>query len=337
MRKRHTLAIQVVLLAFGLFLAAGGMMQAGEAGGEASRRLDFGAIRSPVIFEGDATTAYRDPAAVYHEGWFYLYFTLVRIEDDGRPYSYTAWSKSRELVNWTPPVIFTPRDRALNYSSPGNVIRHGDEWVLCLQTYPRPDGEKYGNATARIWTMRSRDLENWGEPELLRVKGKDVPVEAMGRMIDPYLVEDKDRPGRWWCFYKQNGVSWSWSDDLREWIFAGSTAAGENVCILVDGEEYVMFHSPRTGIGVKRSSDLKGWRDGGMLTLGEDEWPWARGRLTAGFVLDLRRDERVGKALLFFHGSRYAEEDPRGGFDNFASLAVAWSEDLVQWSWAGEE
>ena len=64
----------------------------------------------------------------------------------------------------------TPRDRALNYSSPGNVIRFRDRWLMCLQTYPSRDGRP-ADHTARIFTMHSRDLAAWSEPELLRVKG----------------------------------------------------------------------------------------------------------------------------------------------------------------------
>ena len=143
-------------------------------------KVSLSAIGSPVIFRGDATTAYRDPTAIYQDGWFRLFFTLVKIEADGRPFSYTAWSKSRDLLQWSEPAIFTPRDQNLNYGSPGNIVRFGDQWVLCLQTYPRPHGEKYGNASARVWTMRSRDLETWGEPELIRVKGPDVPEEQDG-------------------------------------------------------------------------------------------------------------------------------------------------------------
>jgi len=294
--------------------------------------LDFETLTSPILFRGDAATAYRDPAAVYADGWFRLFFTLVRIED-GIPYSYLAWSKSRDLKVWSAPVLLTPRDRALNFGSPGNVVRFGDEWVLCLQTYPRPNGEKYGNADARLWTMRSRDLENWGAPELLRVKGPEVPREKMGRMIDPFLLVDKDDPGKWWCFFKQNGVSRSWSRDLRTWTFVGHTPAGENACVLVDHGEYVLFHSPPNGVGVKRSSDLASWRDEGVNMLGQREWPWSQGRLTGAFVLDLRGAPRVGQALMFFHGSDYPEEDPRGGFDSFASIGLAWSGDLKTWLW----
>jgi hypothetical protein len=295
--------------------------------------IDFAAIPSPILFRGDATTAYRDPAAIYVDGWFYLYPTLIKVNPDKRVFSCVAWSKSRDLIHWTEPKIFTPLDPNLNYSSVGDIVRYGDEWVLCLQTYPRPNGERFGDANSRIWIMRSCDFENWGPPELLRVKGPDIPQAAMGRMIDPFLLASKDDPGKWWCFYKQNGISMSWSRNLRDWTYAGHVSAGENPCVIVDNNEYVLFHSPANGIGVKRSSDLTHWRDEGILTLGQKTWPWAQGRLTAGFVLDLRRDPGVGKALMFFHGSDFPEDDPRGGFNNFASIGLAWSDDLKTWHW----
>ncbi|QNN21911.1 sulfatase-like hydrolase/transferase [Planctomycetales bacterium ZRK34] len=295
--------------------------------------VDLSAIPSPIIFRGDAHTAYRDPTVRYHEGVFHLFFTLVEVESDGQAYSYLATSRSTNLIDWSKPRKLTPRDQNLNYGSPGNIIRFGDQWVMCLQTYPRPNGEPYGNATSRVWTMRSDDLEQWSEPELLRVKGPEVPRGKMGRMIDPYLLRDRDDPGKWWCFYKQHGVSRSWSRDLKTWHYAGRVEGGENVCVIRDGDEYVMFHSPPNGIGIKRSRDLEHWQDQGVLTLGQKQWPWTQGRLTAGFVLDLRGDPRVGKALMFFHGSDYPEKDPRGGFDNFASLGIAWSDDLKHWSW----
>jgi hypothetical protein len=293
-------------------------------------------LRSPVLWRGDAATAYRDPAAIYWNGLFHLFFTIVTEGSDGVAYLRVASSKSRDLQNWTPIRFLTAKDKALNYSSPGNVVRYGDAWVLCLQTYPRPRGEKYADGSARIFTMRSEDLEHWDEPRLLRVKGPKVPQEAMGRMIDPFLLQDKDLPGKWWCFFKQNGISLSFSSDLENWSFFGTTPAGENPCVIVDRDEYVLFHSPGNGIGMKRSADLAHWRDEGVTTLGQKDWPWAQGRITAGFVLDLRKTPGIGKALMFFHGSRYAESDARGGFDNFASIGLAWSDDLRHWEWPEE-
>jgi hypothetical protein len=133
------------------------------------------------------------------------------------------------------------------------------------------------------------------------VKGPEVAVEDMGRMIDPYLIEDKDESGKWWCFYKQSGVSLSWSYDLKNWTYFGRADSGENVCVLDDGDEYVLFHSPGNGIGEKRSKDLKQWRDvDGLITLGQKQWRWAENRITAGVVLDLRKERRIGKYVIFF-------------------------------------
>ena len=296
--------------------------------------IDLTKLTSPIRLAGDAHCGFRDPAAYYHDGVFYLYYSYPTIDADGVWYSQVAWSKSRDLLTWSAPLPFTPRDRMLNYGSPGCVVREGDDFVLCLQTYPTPGiTDKYADDTARIWTMRSQNLEHWGAPELLRVKGPDVPIEHMGRMIDAYLLRDRDEPNKWWCFYKQNGVSLSWSYDLRIWNYVGSAQAGENACVIPDGGEYVLFSSPETGILVQRSTNLQDWRTCDLLTLGVEHWPWAQGRLSAGFVLDLRDDPRVGKALLFFHGSRYGEEDPRGGYANWVSIGLAWSADLKNWEW----
>lgn len=287
------------------------------------------------LLRGDASTAYRDPTAVYHDGEFRLFFTLVKIEPDQRVFSYCAWSKSRDLRHWSEPTVFTPRDQNLNFGSPGNIIRFNGEWVLCLQTYPRPNGEKFGNDTARCWIMRSADLEHWRPAELLRLKGPAVPQAEMGRMIDPFLFEDRDEPGKWWCVSK--GPT-AWSHDLNAWTpFRGHIPTGENPCILLDGPDYLLFRSQNRpdGISVLRSRDLQTWTQEDVLTLGQKEWPWAQGRLTAGFVLDLRGTPAVGKALMFFHGSDFPENSPKGGFDNFASIGLAWSADLKTWNWPG--
>ena len=39
-------------------------------------KVDFSKLNSPIIFQGDHKYAYRDPAVVFHDGKFYLYFTL---------------------------------------------------------------------------------------------------------------------------------------------------------------------------------------------------------------------------------------------------------------------
>lgn len=296
------------------------------------------ALNSPILFHGDETTAYRDPAVLCHNQVFYLFFTVVEIEGDGKVFSYTATSRSSDLQNWSKPEKITPRDQSLNYSSPGNVIRFNDEWILCLQTYPRPDHYitqpvRYGNQDARIFLMRSRDLIHWSEPEIMMVKGSDVPVDQMGRMIDPYLLEDKDEKGRYWCFYKQKGVSLSWSYDLKDWTFHSFADAGENVCVLTENDEYILFHSPPNGIGILKSPNLKDWKPWGeLITQGQKDWLWARGRITAGTVVNLKHVSGIEHYLMFFHGSGPLKET-EGDFDKNASIGIAWSKDLIHWQW----
>ena len=286
-------------------------------------------IASSRLIPGDMTHAFRDPAVIYKGGVFRLYCTYVETEADGGVHMFTALLRSTDLVHWSDPVRLTPRDRSLNFSSPGNIVKWRGEYVMCLQTYCRENGEKYGNERSRIFTARSRDLETWDEPRPLMVKG-DVPLSAMGRMIDPYLIYDRQN-GLWNCFYKQNGVSRSTSPDLEHWTFCGSFPGGENVSVIEKDGEYLMFHSPENGIGMKRSRDLVRWEDAGeLLTFGQKDWIWARGRLTAGFVLPFEEDGRT-VYLMFFHGT--GPRDERVDFDRNASVGLAWSRDLVRWEW----
>jgi len=314
------------------------LLAATAVGGETNLLDD---LESPILLAGDDTHAYRDPAVLSHEGTFHLFTTLVETDPDGRLYSYTVVTRSRDLKQWSAPKKITPKDQNLNFSSPGNVIRFGEEWILCLQTYPIPglkrsDKVRWGNQDARIWVMRSTDLKHWSDAELLRVKGPDVPREKMGRMIDAYLVRDIRDPGKWWCFYKQRGVSYSWSRDLKEWTYGGRTGSGENVCVLHDEGEYLLFHSPPNGIGIKRSPDLMQWRDiGKPITLGQDHWPWAETRLTGGFVLDLRRDPAIGHYVMFFHGSGPGKTKTMDNVCANCSIGIAWSKDLKTWHWPG--
>ena len=178
------------------------------------------------------------------------------------------------------------------------------------------------------FTSCSSDLKRWSNPKLIPVKGENVPVKKMGRMIDPYLIEDKDLPGRWWCFYKQNGASMSYTDDFKTWKYFGRIDSGENVCLIVNENEYILFHSPHNGVGVKRSKDLKNWTDHELLTFGQPEWEWSRGRLTAGHVLDLRQVPEIKKFIMFFHGEVSKDIQPPELHGN-ASLALAWSDDLI--------
>ncbi len=272
--------------------------------------------------------SYRDPACYYHNGIYHLFYTLSELDGDYM-YNRIALRRSRDLMQWSEEQILTPRDRNFNYCSPGNCLQTEDGFVLCFCSYPMPEPWKlrsYAEESARLYIMRSKDLIRFSEPELIKVKGEACAESDMGRMIDPYIFEDRSEKGKYWIFYKQNGVSMSYSYDLRQWTFAGNTEAGENACILQNGEEYILFHAPQNGIGVKRSPDLLHWQDEGLLEVGQEKMPWADGRLTAGFVM--KKPEGDGY-LLFFHGSRKECEPETHGC---AAIGVMQSTDLVHWS-----
>lgn len=273
-----------------------------------------------LLFEQTKKYSYRDPAAYIENGTIYLFFTLVENTPE-RQYFYVAMSQSEDFLTWTEPKILTERDTLKNYSSPGNVIKYNGEYYLCLQTYPREDGQIYGNENSRIFTMKSKDLLNWEKPALLKVKG-DVPKKEMGRMIDPYLLDDGDK---FICFYKQNGVSFSTSTDLANWKYEGFTACGENVCVIKENDEYLIFNSPDNGINIMATKDLKTFTDVRTLYLNQKNKPWAKDRITAGFVIDVSSISPY-KYAVFYHGDN--EDDYLFG----ASLAVAFSDDLVNWS-----
>jgi hypothetical protein len=311
--------------------------------------IDFGKMRSPVLLQGNEKTAYRDPAVTYHNGTFYLFCTKSSVEENNDIFSYTVHSTSTDLQHWTEPKIITPRGQHFNYSSPGNIIRYDNQWILCLQSYPCPEAKwqpngklVYTNDQARLFLMRSSDLVQWSEPELIKVLGINVSREKMGRMIDPYLIEDRNKPGQYWCFFKQNGqIGYSCSHDLVNWTYQGQTAFGENPCVIPYKNGYRLFYSPENGIACKDSEDLIHWKDvgssGSKIVLGQKDWLWAQGRLTAGFVLDMKNEPTVGKYLMFFHGSLGPK--PGENWTNFAincNIGLAWSDDLETWSWASE-
>ena len=153
------------------------------------QKVNFDKLSSPILFKGDSVTAYRDPMAICFKNTCYLYFSLSEIEPDGKIFQYVAVSKSKDLAHWSPIQKLTEKDQTLDFSSPGNIIRYKGKWIMCLQTYPRPDYTadqmpRFGSADARLFTMSSTDLETWSTPKLLKVKGDSVSVKDMGRMID---------------------------------------------------------------------------------------------------------------------------------------------------------
>lgn len=308
--------------------------------------VDFSAISSSQILPCTDRIGYRDPMAFFHECSCYCYYSYLELGDDGWTYFRLGLSISEDLVHWRGPYLLTEADRRFNYSSPGCIIRQGDEFVMCIQTYPTfgnaPD-QVCANQSSRIFLIRSRDLLHWSEPELMRVHGDDVPVEDMGRMIDPFIVQDIHDPGLYRVFYKQHPkgiahqqtetgypveyMSYSSTRDLKHFKDEGYIICGENVCVLPDRDVYRIYNSPQNGVACLKTRDFVTFEQEAPLTFGQLNWPWASARLTAGFVVDARDIPGVGKYLMFFNG------DQPDAFAFCASLGLAWSDDLITWNY----
>jgi hypothetical protein len=272
----------------------------------------------------------RDPLLHYHDGVFRCFHTAAE-QHDGNYRLFLDVTQSTDLIHWSAPTRLTTSE--LGFSSPGSIIQVGDEWVMSVQSYPIPEGQKHADETARLWLMTSLDLDNWSDPEPIKPDGAQVNWTESHRQIDPCLIE---HDGRYWCFYKTGGrLGLLVSDDLEHWVEAspdrpvlgpGDTpdhSGVENPCVVRDGDGFTMFFAPcrqGRGIGVARSDDLLHWYD--VRYLDFPSLPWADGGPTAAMVADLR--DVCDKWVMVFHGERPGP--------HAAALGIAYSDDLEHWT-----
>jgi len=274
----------------------------------------------------------RDAAILWHEGVLHCFYT-ASFQGEGTIISQIEHIQSRDLRNWErcPDVVTDPPV----FWSVGNVIRANNEWVLCMQDYRIPIGEKWAGDDARLWLTRSADLMTWGDPVSMNPVGAQVQWRPTQRQIDPYIVEHE---GRYYCFYKGGGLGLLVSEDLITWkeasperpVFsAQDTPDGsgmENACVVRDGDEFVLFFAPnrvQRGVGTARSKDLFHWYDTRYFDLPKRPWMIGHQVANAAMVVDARQD--LGAWLMVFH-SDDDEVTPHSGV-----LALAWSENLVDW------
>ncbi|MHC4248602.1 MAG: glycoside hydrolase family protein [Planctomycetota bacterium] len=303
--------------------------------------IDLARVRNPSIVPGPEG-AVRDPALVVGDGGdggVVIRCFHTSAAPSGERYQLCLdVAESADLVTWSAPERLTTSE--LNFSSPGNAIRVGDEWVLCVQSYPVEPGRKCGSEESRLWLMRSRDLVRWSAPEPMHPQGCRARWTDSHRQIDPYLIRSDVGDGvRYWCFYKTSGqLGLLVSDDLESWEEASpdrpvlgrdQTPDGktvENPCVVRADGGYAMLFAPcrkGRGIGLAYSDDLVTWRDVHYV-----EFPsldWADNGPTAAMAIDAR--DELGVWLMAFHGER------RGGANaHAAAIGFAWSEDLEHWT-----
>lgn len=287
-------------------------------------------VQNPVL-DLEPRFSVRDPALIWHDGLFHCFFSLVENVGDGVVLR-LAKSTSKDLSHWSDHRILA--DGRENFSSPGNLLKVGDEWVMCLQSYPSTPGSIYGGEQSRLWTMRSRDLVSWDAPRVMREEGCTAAWNrGSRRQIDPYLVEWN---GKFWCLYKNSGcLGLMVSEDLIHWeegspekpvLSPDDTpdhASVENPCVVSTPDGFVLFFAPcreGRGIGVARSDCLEEWKE--IHYVDFPAVPWADGGPTAPMVLDLRNE--WGVWVMAYHGDR----GERFG----AAMGIAFSKDLEHWS-----
>jgi len=117
--------------------AAGADPAAAAVASAQAAPVNLTSLRSPVLFRGDATTAYRDPAAIYHDGWFRLFFTVVKTEPDGNPFHYTA----------TPPAVI-PKRGTVSPRANGRVA--GTSKTVAGTVSPHEASEQPSTASERV-------------------------------------------------------------------------------------------------------------------------------------------------------------------------------------------
>ena len=88
--------------------------------------------------------------------------------------------------------------------------------------------QHFADDTARLFTMRTTDFVHFTAPALLNPK-ENTPSESLGRMIDPFILNTEEG---YHPFFKQNGVSCSFSRDMESWTYLRHTQGGENACVL---------------------------------------------------------------------------------------------------------
>ncbi|MEN9907244.1 MAG: hypothetical protein RLZZ540_385 [Bacteroidota bacterium] len=66
-------------------------------------------------------------------------------------------------------------------------------------------------------------------------------------------------------FLRTKWVSMSHTYDFENWSYFWHTKSAENVCVLHDNDEYILFHFPKNGNAIKKSNDFKDWTDFGPL------------------------------------------------------------------------
>lgn len=291
--------------------------------------VDLSRVFNPIYATRDSV---RDPCAVYHDGTFYLYYTVM--SEPSRwcsPHTYRLeMTTTRDFVRFTPPQVISP----FGYASPGNVMFVEGRWLMSAQRYPWPTA---------IVVLESKDLVTWSKPR--QVIGADTGLfwSKKHGPIDGFLFGWQDK--LYLVFTNQTRdkeaqqVGLAVAEDLEHFTVltpdrplldssAYDQVQGvENCSILVQGDTLYLFVSvgmAEQKVARVKSRDLFHWPaltpEHEIAGLNQE---WSRHYACAQFVADWR--DSLGAYVMFYMGCRH--KDP---FERMA-LGMAVSNDLDHW------
>ena len=292
--------------------------------------FDWSNLYNPIYAYRCST---RDPAAVFHEGKYYIFVTHQFEQHRwGAPECYQCFVLvTEDFRTFTPPRPVTPK----GYVSPGNIIRANGKWVMSVTRYPWPTA---------VCIAESDDLLNWSEPRVVigNYHGPYWNNREHGP-IDGYLVHWQDR---YWMFHtdykhgthsQQLGLAVS--DDLQTFenltpdhplldsSFYDEKRGIENVSLIIDKSQLYLFCSvgmPEQRIAVLQSNDIMQWNKlDAAAEIPNINQEWSKFIASAQFVADWR--QQTGYWVMLFMGTRHC--DP---YDRMA-LGMARSKDLKNW------
>lgn len=286
--------------------------------------FDLAKIKAPLIWKSTEEVGYSHPIAHFCNGKYYFFFTVVH-KNNGDSYKTIAISTSTDLRRYTTPGMLQfgkesqleEPQRKVELFNPSGLVEFQGNYYLCCESNKNLDGN------CDIYLIKSKDLEEFEEPVPI-----DLPGNARGSFQKPYLIKDREQPGRVWCIYQDNGLVSAWTEDMKSWHFASrSTMTADEICVLAREDSYLLYTTREEGVFVWQTKSLETpiWKALGEqkpLSLYRNCHEWACGKLGCSCVV---KDPITGYFLMLYWGAREASLPEDG------TLALAFSADLLHW------
>lgn len=295
--------------------------------------FDWDGLYNPIFAYKNSV---RDPSAIFHNGLYYLYFTIQfqQFRWDA-PEGYQIFMMTTpDFREFTNPVPITPK----GFVSPGNVIQHNGRWIMSITRYPWPTA---------VATIESDDLVHWSEPHVVvpTFHGSYWGNDAHGP-IDGYIFKWQEQVWMFYSDYKKGthaqhlGLARAKDDACREFenltvddalldsSYYDEFRGIENASIINDGDKLYLFCSvgmPEQHVAVLESNDIMKWpkldKSAELSGLNQD---WTKFIAAAQFVADWRKE--MGHWIMLYMGARFQDAHAR------MALGMAYSDDLKHWT-----